>query len=71
MKLNGEMHYLWRVADQEGGVLESYVTRTRDKAAALRFLKKALKRHGLPEVITTDGLRSYKAAMTDLGNSGK
>lgn len=48
---------------------ESYVTKTRDKAAALKFVKKALKRHGSPETITTDGLRSYKAAMTELGNA--
>ena len=57
MKINGEMHYLWRAVDQEGEVLESYVTKTRDKAAALRFMKKALKRHGSPEAVTTDGLR--------------
>jgi putative transposase len=66
VKINGEMHYLWRAVDQEGEVLESYVTRTRDKAAALKFIKKALKRHGSPETITTDGLRSYRAAMTEL-----
>ena len=71
MKINGEMHYLWRAVDQEGEVLESYVTRTRDKAAALSFMKKALKRYGSPETITTDGLRSYKAAMTELGNARK
>ena len=47
------------------------MTRTRDKAAALRFMKKALKRHGSPEAITTDGLRSYKAAMAELGNQEK
>ena len=34
-------------------------------------MKKALKRHGSPEVIKTDGLRSYKAAMCELGNSDK
>jgi putative transposase len=67
VKLNGEMVYLWRAVDHEGEVLESYITRTRDKAAALRFMKKALKRHGSPEAITTDGLRSYKAVMTELG----
>jgi putative transposase len=67
VKLNGEMVYLWRAVDHEGEVLESFITRTRDKAAALRFMKKALKRHGLPETITTDGLRSYKAAMVELG----
>jgi putative transposase len=61
------MVYLWRAVDQEGEILESYITRTRDKAAALTFMKKALKRHGWPEAITTDGLRSYRAAMNELG----
>jgi len=56
-----------RAVDYEGEVLESYVTRTRDKAAALTFMKKALRRHGSPKVITTDGLRSYGAAMNELG----
>ena len=68
---NGEMVYLWRAVDQEGEVLESFVTRTRDKAAALTFMKKALKRHGSPEAITTDGLRSYKAAISELGCEAK
>lgn len=71
VKLNGEMVYLWRAVDQKGEVLESYVTRTRDKAAALTFMRKALKRHGSPERITTDGLRSYRAAMTELGCEDK
>jgi putative transposase len=71
VKIGGEMHYLWRAVDQEGEILESYVTKTRDKAAALAFLKKALKRHGSPEAITTDGLRSYRAAMNELRNAEK
>ena len=49
----------------------AYVTKARDKGAALTFIKKALKRHGKPEAITTDGLRSYGAAMTELGNGDK
>ena len=69
VKINGEMHYLWRAVDHEGEVLESYVTTTRDKAAALKFIKKALKRHGGPQAIVTDRLRSYGAAMKDLGNA--
>jgi len=68
VKINGERHYLWRAVDHEGEVLESYVTKKRDKCAALRFLKKALKRHGQAETIVTDGLKSYPAAMRDLGN---
>ena len=71
VKLNGEMVYLWRAVDHEGEILESYVTRTRDKGAALTFMKKALKRHGSPQAITTDGLRSYGAAMRELGNPDK
>jgi putative transposase len=68
VKINGEMHYLWRAVDHEGEVLESYVTKRRDKSAALQFLRKVLKRHGKAETIVTDGLRSYPAAMRDLGN---
>ena len=71
VKINGETHYLWRAVDHKGEVLESYVTKTRDKKAALAFLKKALKRHGSPDKITTDGLRSYGAAMSELGNRHK
>jgi putative transposase len=71
VKINGEMHYLWRAVDHEGEILESYVTKTRDKEAALAFMKKALKRHGSPEKITTDGLGSYKSAMRRLGNTEK
>ena len=68
VKINGERHYLWRAVDHEGEILESYVTKKRDKSAALKFLKKALKRHGRAEAIVTDGLRSYPAAMRELGN---
>ncbi len=63
--------YLWRAVDHEGEVLESFVTKEGDKVAALKFLKKAIKRFGNPEAITTDGLRSYTAAMTELGNADK
>jgi len=71
VKVNGEMRYLWRAVDHEGEVLESFVTKDRDKAAALKFMKKAMKRFGSPEAITTDGLRSYRATMKELGNTAK
>ncbi len=71
VKINGKMVYLWRAVDHEGEVLESYVTRTRNKAAALTFMRKTLKRHGSPMEIVTDGLRSYGAAMDELGNRQK
>ncbi|MEM6898216.1 MAG: IS6 family transposase [Pseudomonadota bacterium] len=68
VKINGVQHYLWRAVDHEGEVLESYVTKTRDKAAALKFLRKAMKRYGNPQVIVTDRLASYGAAMKEIGN---
>lgn len=71
VKLNGEMVYLWRAVDHEGEILESYVTRKRDKSAALRFMRKALKRHGQVDAIVTDGLRSYPAAMKELGDEDR
>ena len=71
MKIAGETRYLRRAIDHEGEVLEAYVTKARDKAAALKFLKKAMKRYGNPKVIVTDGLASYCAAMKDIGNETK
>jgi putative transposase len=66
VKINGVQHYLWRAVDHEGEVLEAFVSKTRDKAAALKFLKKLMKRHGRPEELVTDGLRSYGAALKEL-----
>lgn len=68
MQINGERHYLCRAVDHEGEILESYVTRKRDKSTGLAFLKKALKRCGKAETIATRGLKSFPAAMRDLGN---
>ena len=67
VRINGVIHYLWRAGGHESEVLESFVTTTRDRKAALKFLKKSMKRHGRPENIVTDGLRSYGAALKDLG----
>ena len=71
VKINGERHYLWRAVDHEGEVLESFVTKRRDKKAALKFLKKAMRKHGRPGVIVTDRLRSYGAAMKEIGNADR
>ena len=71
VKINGETHYLWRAVDHEGEVLESYVTKRRDRKAALKFLRKAMKRYGGPEVVVTDKLRSYGAAMKVVGNADR
>ena len=71
VKINGETHYLWRAVDHEGEVLESYVTKRRDRKAALKFLRKTMKRYGRPHVIVTDLLRSYGAAMKVIGNADR
>ena len=67
VKIHGESHYLWPAIDHEGEVLESYVTKKRDKKAALKFMKIAMRRYGSRNVIVTDKLRSYSAAEKELG----
>jgi putative transposase len=67
VKIRGEAHYLWRAVDHEGEVLEAFVTKTRNRKAAMKFLRKAMKRYGQPDVFVTDRLRSYRAALTDVG----
>lgn len=67
VKINGERHYLWRAVDHEGEVLESFVSTTRDQKTALKFLRKAMWRHGRPSAIVTDKLRFYGAALKELG----
>jgi putative transposase len=52
-------------------VLESYVTKRRDRKAALKFLRKTMKSFGPPHVIVTDLLRSYGAAMKVIGNADR
>jgi putative transposase len=69
VKINGEMHYLWRAVDHEGEVLEVFATKRRDRKAALAFLKRTMKRYGRPKAIVTDRLRSYGAAMKVIGNA--
>ena len=63
MKVIGKRHYLWRAVDHEGEVLEAIVTNRRNKAAALKFLKKLMKRHGEAENVVTDRFASYRAAL--------
>ena len=70
VKINGETHYLWRAVDHEGEVLEVFATKRRDRRAALKFLKRTMKRYGRPKAIVTDRLRSYGAAMKALGIEG-
>ena len=67
VKINGITHYLWRAVDHEGEVLEADVSKKRDRKAALKFLRKIMKRHGRPDIFVTDKLWSYGAALKDLG----
>jgi putative transposase len=69
VKINGERHYLWRAVDHEGEVLEAVVTKRRNKKAALKFLRKLMRRYGRPQEIVTDRLPSYRAALRELGGS--
>ena len=67
VKVNGKLCYLWRAVDHEGEVLEAVVTSKRDKAAALKLLKRIMKKYGARGSIVTDGLRAYSAAMNEIG----
>jgi putative transposase len=69
VRINGQAHYLLQAMDQEGEVLEVFATKRRDRRAALKFLKRAMKRHGRPSSIVTDRSRSYRATMTAIGNA--
>ncbi len=71
VKVNGRLCYLWRAVDHEGEVLEAVVAAQRDKAAALKLLKRIMKKYGQPRKIVTDGLRAYSAAMKAIGNSDR
>ena len=67
MKINGKLCYLWRAVDHEGEVLEAVVTAKRNKAAALKLLKRIMKKYGRPRAIVTDRLRAYSAVMKEIG----
>ena len=69
VRINGETHYLWRAVDHEGEVLEVFATKRRDRRAAIKFLKHAMKRYGRPQSVVTDRLQSYRAAMNVIGNA--
>ena len=70
VKINGKLCYLWRAVDHEGEVLDCVVTARRDKAGALKLLKRIMKKYCRPRTIVTDGLRAYSAAMKVIGNAG-
>src|SRR6516164_6305833 len=66
--ISGRQFWLWRALDSEGEVLDLLVQRRRNKAAAVKLMRKLLKKQGFtPEVLVTDKLRSYGAAKSELG----
>ena len=68
LKIDGRMVYLWRAVDAEGEVLDGLVRSKRNKHAALKLMRKLLKKYAfVPERLVTDDLRSYSAAVWDLG----
>ena len=68
LKIDGRMVYLWRAVDAEGEVLDVLVQSKRNKHAALKLMRKLLKKYAfIPGRLITDGLRSYGAAAHDLG----
>jgi transposase-like protein len=67
VRIAGKRMYLWRAVDHEGEVLDMLVQRRRDSRAALRLMRKLLKKHGFaPKLLVTDKLRSYGAAFRHL-----
>src|SRR5437764_118955 len=70
VRIAGKRMYLWRAVDHEGEVLDMLVQRRRDSRAALRLMRKLLKKHGFPpKLLVTDKLRSYASAFRRLGLS--
>ncbi len=60
LKIAGRMVYLWRAVDAEGEVLDVLVQSRRNKRAALKLMRKLLKKYGfVPDKLVTDDLRSY------------
>ena len=68
VRIAGRRMYLWRAVDHEGEVLDMLVQRRRDSRAALRLMRKLLKKQGFaPKLLVTDKLRSYASAFRRLG----
>lgn len=72
VSINGKHMYLWRAVDSEGEVLDILVQSRRNRNAALKLMRKLLKKQGFsPDAVVTDKLPSYGAALGDLGMKGK
>jgi len=72
VRINGKRMFMWRAVDQEGEVLDVLVQKRRNKRAALKLLRKLLRKHGYaPDQFVTDGLASYGAALETLGGRSR
>jgi len=70
VSINGKRKYLWRAVDDEGEVLDILVQTRRNKRAAIKLIRKLLKKQGyVPNTIVTDKLPSYGAALRELNLS--
>jgi putative transposase len=67
VNINGERHYLWRAVDREGEILENFVTKTRDKKAAHKFLRNVMRKNGQPAAIVINQPGSFGAALKKIG----
>src|SRR5262250_1222623 len=63
IQVKGQWRYLYRAVDKQGQTIDFLLSEQRDEEAALRFLKKAIRRHGVPEKITIDGSAANEAAI--------
>lgn len=71
VKGRGQWMYLYRAVDQQGKTVESYLSRTRDRAAAKAFFRKALKHHEEPRTIMLDGFEPSPAAFRRMGRNNE
>ena len=67
LRINGQLHYLWRAVDQHGVVLDILVQDRLNGSAAKRFFKRLLaSMRYKPQRLVTDGLKSYGVAQREL-----
>ena len=67
VRIAGRRMFLWRAVDHEGEILDMLVQRRRDMRAALKLMRKLLRKQGFaPRLVVTDKLRSYGAAFREL-----
>ena len=66
IKVKGEWVYLYRAVDKEGDTVDFLLTKKRDKKAATRFFKKAIRLNGAPEKVTIDKSGANTAALNDM-----